>query len=75
MRKKIFDIAAAFTVITLLFAACSHGDNDYYEERFVAYRPTGLPVVRVDTENNAAIADKENWVSATISVSGAADES
>lgn len=43
------------------------------ETAAVAY--TGLPLVRVDTENNAAIADKENWVSATISVSGAADES
>ena len=65
MRKRIFDIAAALGAITLLFAACSHGDSDHYEERFeehfVAYRPTGLPVLYLDLDRPLASVTKDDY--------------
>ena len=66
----------AFSAPGIRYYYCVASAGDMSEKsRVAAVAYTGLPVVRVDTENNAAIADKENWVSATISVSGAADES
>ena len=46
-------ISLALGAITLLFVACSHGDSDHYEEHFVEYRPTGLPLVWIDTTDAA----------------------
>ena len=44
-------------------------DNVAYTVRFVSPQATGLPVITIDTLNNAPIADRENWVTMTFSLS------
>ncbi|KAA6323534.1 hypothetical protein EZS27_027038, partial [termite gut metagenome] len=43
-----------------------------YTVRLVSPQSTGLPVIRIDTKNNAEIRDKENYVTATFTLSDAA---
>ncbi|KAA6329200.1 hypothetical protein EZS27_021972 [termite gut metagenome] len=42
-----------------------------YKVILVSPQSTGLPVVKIDTENNAEILDKENYVTATFTLSDA----
>jgi hypothetical protein len=42
-----------------------------YKVVLVSPQSTGLPVVKIDTENNAEIRDKENYVNATFTLSDA----
>ncbi|KAA6321724.1 hypothetical protein EZS27_028659, partial [termite gut metagenome] len=42
-----------------------------YTVRLVSPQSTGLPVIGIDTENNAEILDKENYVTATFTLSDA----
>lgn len=44
------------------------GDNRYTVS-FVSPQATGLPVIRIDTENAAEILDKETWVTMTFALS------
>jgi len=37
-------------------------DNNSYTVKFVSPQATGLPVIRIDTENGAPIANREDWV-------------
>ena len=44
-------------------------ENIAYTVRFVSPQASGLPVIKIDTDNSAPIADRETWVTMTFSLS------
>ena len=42
--------------------------NNHYTVKFVSPQATGLPVIRIDTENAAPIANREDWVTMSFSL-------
>lgn len=72
-------------ILTLfLFSSCAFFSNtgDTSSEMYDSYKlsdetlvAAGLPVVKIQTENNAKILSKENWYNATISISNSEQDS
>ena len=46
-------------------------DNVHYTVRFVSPQASGVPVIRIDTQEGAPIADRETWISTTFSLTDA----
>ncbi|MCR5385575.1 MAG: CotH kinase family protein [Treponema sp.] len=79
-------ISFLFTVLTILFlfTSCELRSDDV-DKTFAMYdsfvlsnetlEAAGLPVVTIQTENNARILSKESWLNAKISISNAASDS
>ena len=49
--------------------------NIAYTVRFISPQASGLPVIKIDTENFAPIANRETWVTMTFSLSDSANPS